>query len=161
MEQAAALSYYTLLSLAPLVLLAVAVAGLVFERPAVEGRIVTEMRALVGDEGADVVEAVLRNANNPGRGMRSVVISMVLLAVGATTVFAQLPPGSGQSASPCPACHRGTAPGSHIPFRPRRSQTARDDNFSWVSAPGLRFFQRGPPVGCGGPRRSTPHLAMA
>jgi len=90
MEQAAALSYYTLLSLAPLVLLAVAVAGLVFERPVVEGRIVTEMRALVGDEGADVVEAVLRNANNPGRGVRSVVISIVLLAVGATTVFAQL-----------------------------------------------------------------------
>ena len=90
MEQAAALSYYTLLSLAPLVLLAVAVAGLVFERPAVEGRIVTEMRALVGDDGADVVEIVLRNANKPGRGARSVVFSIVLLAVGATTVFAQL-----------------------------------------------------------------------
>ena len=65
MEQAAALSYYTLLSLAPLVLLTVAVAGLVFERSAVEGRIVTEMRALVGDDGADVVETVLRNGNNP------------------------------------------------------------------------------------------------
>jgi membrane protein len=90
MEQAAALSYYTLLSLAPLVLLAVAVAGLVFERPAVEGRIVGEMRALVGDEGADVVEMVLRHANDPSRGARSVAVGMILLAVGATTVFAQL-----------------------------------------------------------------------
>jgi membrane protein len=90
MEQAAALSYYTLLSLAPLVLLAVALAGLVFERPAVEGRIVSEMRALVGDEGADVVELVLHHANDRSRGARSVVISMILLAVGATTVFAQL-----------------------------------------------------------------------
>src|SRR5262245_34074651 len=90
MEQAAALSYYTLLSLAPLVLLTVAVTGLVFERPAVEGRIVTEMRALVGDDGADVVETVLRNANIRERGARSVVLSIVLLGVGATTVFAQL-----------------------------------------------------------------------
>jgi membrane protein len=47
MELAAALSYYTLLSLAPLVLMTVAVAGLVFERATVEGRIVTEIRALV------------------------------------------------------------------------------------------------------------------
>jgi membrane protein len=90
MEQAAALSYYTLLSLAPLVLLAVAVAGLVFERPAVEGRIVTEIRALVGDDGADVVETVLRSANSPERGARSVMISIVLLGAGATTMFAQL-----------------------------------------------------------------------
>lgn len=90
MEQAAALSYYTLLSLAPLVLLAVAVAGLVFERPAVESKVITEMRALVGDEGAEVAETVLRHSSNPARGARSVVISVILLAVGATTVFAQL-----------------------------------------------------------------------
>ena len=90
MEQAAALSYYTLLSLAPLVLLAVAVAGLVFERPAVEGKVVTEMRALVGDEGADVAQAVLRHAGSDERGARPVVVSLVLLAIGATTVFAQL-----------------------------------------------------------------------
>ena len=62
MEQAAALSYYTLLSLAPLVLLAVSVAGLVFERGAVEHRIIAEMGVLIGAEGADAVELVLRNA---------------------------------------------------------------------------------------------------
>src|SRR5262245_25125461 len=90
MEQAAALSYYTLLSLAPLVLLTVSVVGLVFERPTVERRIVMEMRALVGDDGADVVETVLRSVNNREKGVRSVAISIVLLAVGATTVFAQL-----------------------------------------------------------------------
>ncbi len=90
MELAAALSYYTLLSAAPLVLIAVAVAGLAFERTAVEGRVVTEIRALVGDEGADVIEAVLRHANSPERGARSVAIGTVLLLVGATTVFVQL-----------------------------------------------------------------------
>ena len=90
MEQAAAISYYTLLSLAPLVLLAVALAGLVFERPEVERRVVAEMRALVGADGAEAVELVLRHANNPRTGARSVVISVILLAVGATSVFAQL-----------------------------------------------------------------------
>jgi membrane protein len=90
MELAAALSYYTLLSLAPLVLVTVAVADLVFEQAAVEGRVVTEMRGLVGDQGASVVQTVLQNANNPAKGRSSVVIGIVVLLVGATTVFVQL-----------------------------------------------------------------------
>ena len=90
MELAAALSYYTLLSVAPLVLIVVAVAGLVFERPDVEGRVVTEIRALVGDEGAAVVRTVLRNANDREKDALSVVIGSVLLLLGATTVFMQL-----------------------------------------------------------------------
>jgi membrane protein len=90
MELAAALSYYTLLSLAPLVLMAVAVAGLVFERATVESRIVTEMRLLVGSEGSQVVETVLRNTRDPAKGTLSVLIGGALLLFGATTVFVQL-----------------------------------------------------------------------
>ena len=74
MELAAALSYYTLLSLAPLVLMAVAVAGLIFERAAVEGKIVTEIRLLVGVEGSEVVQTVLRHASDPEKSAHSVVI---------------------------------------------------------------------------------------
>ncbi len=90
MELAAALSYYTLLSLAPLVLMAVAVAGLVFERATVEGRIVTEMRLLIGNEGSEVVQTVLRHADDPVKGTLSVVIGSAVLLLGATTVFVQL-----------------------------------------------------------------------
>ena len=90
MELAAALSYYTLLSLAPLVLMTVSLAGLVFERAAVEGRVVTEIRGLVGHEGAEVVQTVMRNANDREKGVISVVVGMVFLLVGATTVFVQL-----------------------------------------------------------------------
>jgi membrane protein len=90
MELAAALSYYTLLSLAPLVLMAVAVAGLVFERATVESRMVTEMRLLVGDEGSEVVRTVLRHAGDPKKGTLSVVIGGAVLLFGATTVFVQL-----------------------------------------------------------------------
>jgi membrane protein len=90
MELSAALSYYTLLSLAPLVLMAVAVAGLVFERATVESRIVTEMRLLIGSEGSQVVQTVLRNAGDPAKGTLSVVIGGAVLLLGATTVFVQL-----------------------------------------------------------------------
>ena len=90
LELAAALSYYTLLSVAPLVLVTVAVTGLVFERAAVERKILAEMRELVGDDGAQVVQTVLRHANNPVRGTRSVLIGIVVVLIGATTVFVQL-----------------------------------------------------------------------
>jgi len=90
MELAAALSYYTLLSLAPLVLMTVAVAGLVFERATVERRIVSEMGLLIGSEGSEVVQTVLRHARDPAKGTLSVVIGTAVLLLGATTVFAQL-----------------------------------------------------------------------
>ena len=90
MELAAALSYYTLLSLAPLVLMAVAVAGLVFDRATVESRMVTEIHLLVGAEGSEVVQTVLRHARDREKGALSVVIGTVVLLFGATTVFAQL-----------------------------------------------------------------------
>ena len=90
MELAAALSYYTLLSLAPLVLMAVAVAGLIFDHATVEGKIVNEIRLLVGPEGSEVVQTVLRHAGDPEKSARSVVIGIAVLLLGATTVFVQL-----------------------------------------------------------------------
>jgi len=90
MELAAALSYYSLLSLAPLVLMTVALAALLFERGAVEATIVTEIRALIGDSGAEVVHTILRNAHDQETGALSVAIGAVVLLVGATTVFVQL-----------------------------------------------------------------------
>ena len=89
-ELAAALSYYTLLSLAPLLLMSVAVAGLVFDRAVVEGRIVNEMRILVGPEGSEVVETVLRHTRDPHKGRLSVIVGISVLFLGATSVFVQL-----------------------------------------------------------------------
>jgi membrane protein len=68
----------------------VAVAGLVFERATVERRIVTEMGLLIGSEGSEVVQTVLRHARDPAKGTLSVVIGTAVLLLGATTVFAQL-----------------------------------------------------------------------
>src|SRR5262245_42745645 len=90
MELAAALSYYTLLSLAPLVLMAVGVAGLVFERTTVEEKLVAEMGELVGTAGADVTRAVLKRAHDAEQETLSLVLGLIVLLVGATTVFVQL-----------------------------------------------------------------------
>ena len=90
LELAAALSYYTILSLAPLVLMAVGVAGLVFERTAVEEKLVAEMGALIGAAGAEVTRTVLHRAHDAQGNARSLVIGLAVLLVGATTVFAQL-----------------------------------------------------------------------
>src|SRR5262245_2515589 len=90
MELAAALSYYTLLSLAPLVLMTVALAGLLFDRVTVESRVVTEIGLLVGADGREVVQTVLRHTRDPEKGAASVAIGVAVLVFGATTVFVQL-----------------------------------------------------------------------
>jgi len=90
MELAAALSYYTLLSLAPLVLMSVAVAGLVFDRATVESKIVTEMNLLVGSDGSEVVQTVLRHTRDRHKGQLSVIVGATVLFLGATSVFVQL-----------------------------------------------------------------------
>jgi membrane protein len=90
MQLAAALSFSTLFSLAPLVLLAVAVGGLFFEREAVEGQVVAEIGGLVGEAGSEVVQSVLVSAADQEEGKRSLVIGIVTLLMGATIVFVQL-----------------------------------------------------------------------
>ena len=89
-QMAAALSYYTLLSLAPLLLVVIASAGLIWGEEAVREQLVHEIQWLTGEEGAKVIRTVIANAAHPGRGVVSMVIGVVTLLVGATTVFAQL-----------------------------------------------------------------------
>lgn len=87
---AASLSYYTLLSLAPLLLVVVAVAGFAFERADVETRIVEQMQGLIGASGAEAIQLVLRNAHGPESGVLALVVGVVTLVFGATTAFVEL-----------------------------------------------------------------------
>ncbi|WP_086920416.1 YihY/virulence factor BrkB family protein [Variovorax sp. JS1663] len=86
----AAISYYTIFSLAPLLVIVIAVAGALFGREAAQGRIVEQVSGLVGREGAVAVEAMLRSVSEPDKGLIAGLISAVVLLVGATTVFAEL-----------------------------------------------------------------------
>ena len=86
----AALAYYTLFSLAPLLIIAIAVAGLVFGQEAARGEIVAQIQDLIGREGAIAVQGLLKSANEPAQDIFATVVSIVTLVIGATTVFAEL-----------------------------------------------------------------------
>ena len=87
---AAALAYYTVFSITPLLVIAIAIAGAVFGREAAQGEIVTQINQLVGQQGAEAIETALQNANQPELGSIASVISIVVLLIGASGVFAQL-----------------------------------------------------------------------
>ena len=86
----AALAYYTLFSIAPLLIIAIAVAGLVFGHEAAWGEIVAQIQGLIGREGATAVQGLLKSANEPTQDVFATVISIVTLIIGATTVFGEL-----------------------------------------------------------------------
>ena len=65
----AALAYYTLFSLAPLLIIAIAVAGLVFGHEAARGEIVAQIQGLIGREGATAIEGLLKSASEPAQSL--------------------------------------------------------------------------------------------
>lgn len=87
---AAALAYYTIFSLAPLLIIAVAIAGLVFGQEAAQGEIVNQADAMVGREGAEVVQEMVASAKSPTSGILATIIGVVTLFMGASGVFGQL-----------------------------------------------------------------------
>lgn len=86
----AALAYYTLFSMAPLLLIAISVAGEVFGIEAARAEILAQLRALLGDEGAAAVAALLQNVQRSGQSTLGTLLGALLLTIGATSVFAEL-----------------------------------------------------------------------
>jgi membrane protein len=86
----AALSYYTLFSLGPLLLIVIAVAGMVFGQEAAQGEILVQLRGIMGEEGAVAVEGLLKAAREPSKGILATIGGVALLILGATAVFAEL-----------------------------------------------------------------------
>jgi membrane protein len=86
----AALAYYTLFSLAPLLIIAIAIAGFAFGHDAAQGRIVEELRGLVGPVGAQAVEELIRNSRKPEAGLVATLLGLLTLFLGATGVFTEL-----------------------------------------------------------------------
>jgi membrane protein len=86
----AALAYYTMFSMAPLLLIVIAVAGLVFGEQAARGEIAAQLSALMGPAGADAVQSLLTSVRQPAQSGAATVLGLGLLLVGATTVFGEL-----------------------------------------------------------------------
>ena len=87
----AALAYYTVFSLAPLMTIAIAIAGFFFGKEAAQGQIFDELRVLLGEEGGKAVEEMVQSASaQPTAGIVATLISVVMLLFGASGVFGQL-----------------------------------------------------------------------
>ncbi|MBE9078512.1 YihY/virulence factor BrkB family protein [Romeria aff. gracilis LEGE 07310] len=89
---AAALAYYTVFSLAPLLVIVIAIASFFFDQAAAREQITQQIQSLIGSQGAEAVGTVLDNANRPGENTSLIasLISIVILLFGATGVFVQL-----------------------------------------------------------------------
>src|SRR3569833_1136725 len=88
----AAISYYTVFSLAPLLVIVIAVAGAVFGREAVTGQIVRQISGLIGPQGATVVQNIVAASSNTHQGLVAGIISVFVLLLGAASVFTALQP---------------------------------------------------------------------
>ncbi len=86
----AALAYYTMFSIAPLLLIVISVAGLVFGEKAARGEIIDQLQGLMGTEGARAVQALLESVNHPATGILATTFGVGALLVGATSVFGEL-----------------------------------------------------------------------
>src|SRR5437868_6290496 len=86
----AALAYYTVFSLAPLLVISITVAGMIFGREAAQGQISEQMAGLVGSQGGKAIEAMVESASKPGNGAIGSILGIVMLIFGATALFGQL-----------------------------------------------------------------------
>jgi len=86
----AALAYYTMFSIAPLLLIVISVAGVIFGEAAARAEIADQLRSLMGEQGASAVQALLTSVNQPAHGFAATAGGALLVLVGATTVFAEL-----------------------------------------------------------------------
>jgi len=86
----AALAYYTVFSIAPMLLIVISIAGLVFGKEASEGQILTQLESLTGPQAATAIQELLRSVDKPARGTAAAIGGGVVLLIGATTVFGEL-----------------------------------------------------------------------
>lgn len=87
---AAALSYYTVFSLAPLLVIVLGLLGMAVERTWIQDHLLTEVRQLLGDKAAMVIGELVDNASGPGRGLVSTLVGVAMLVFGASGVFVEL-----------------------------------------------------------------------
>jgi membrane protein len=89
-RQGAALAYYSVFSIGPIIVIAIAVAGLAFGREAVNGEVAASIKGMLGDTGANAVQAMLADAGRPRQGLLATLLGMGALVFAAIGVVVQL-----------------------------------------------------------------------
>jgi membrane protein len=87
---AAALAYYTIFSLAPLLIIVIAITGLFWQQQAVQQQVMGQIQGLVGQDGAKFVADLLASGSDPARGIAATVLGILTLILGALSVFNEL-----------------------------------------------------------------------
>jgi len=90
LKLSASLSYYTVFSLAPLLLLMISLAGVFFGREAIQGQIFGEINGLIGNEAASQIQEIIRNMELSGKTSIALIIGGITLIIGATSVFGEI-----------------------------------------------------------------------
>lgn len=90
LQWGAALAYYSIFSIAPLLLITISVASLVFGRAAVEGRLIDEIGGVVGPQAAEAIQTMVANASATGSGVWGTILGVALMLLGASGAFAHL-----------------------------------------------------------------------
>jgi membrane protein len=86
----AALAYYAVFSISPLLVIAVAIVGSIFGREAVEGRLADQLEYLLGPDGSHTVQSMVADADKPGSGIFATVMGVIMLVFGAMGLFIEL-----------------------------------------------------------------------
>jgi membrane protein len=86
----ASLAYYTIFSMAPLLIVIISLCGLLLGREAIEGKIYTQLAGFVGSDTAATLQEIIKKASLAGKSKVAVIIGAITLLVGATTVFAEI-----------------------------------------------------------------------
>jgi membrane protein len=86
----ASLAYYTIFSIAPLLLIAISIAGIVFGKEAAQGELLGQLRSVLGPAAADMLQQMIANAAKPRTGTIATIVGIVTLLLGAAGVFGQL-----------------------------------------------------------------------
>lgn len=90
LKLSASLSYYTIFSLAPLLLLMISLAGFFFGREAIQGQVFNEINGLIGNSAAAQIQDIIKNMELSGKTNTALAIGIVTLFIGATSVFAEI-----------------------------------------------------------------------
>ncbi len=86
----AAVAFYTLLSLAPVIVIAVALSAVVYGQEAAEGRLASELGGVAGPEVARTIQEIVKGGYQPGIGLIATLLGLAILAFGASSVFVEL-----------------------------------------------------------------------
>lgn len=90
LKYSASLSYYTIFSIGPILVLMISLAGIFFGEDAIQGKVFSEMRGLVGPSAARQIQEVISNLKLSGKSNFALIASIITLVIGATTVFGDI-----------------------------------------------------------------------